>query len=135
VLVQHLHLLIPALRASALSPEEETLRAKLEEIEGALRAGRLVGRMNELWALLGTLKASRGAAATQWAVVDEDGLSRLVQILAEQQAGLSHVTKIVKKAQRDLRVIYGEEERAESERDGSNLLESFSRTLRVSTTG
>ena len=58
-LVQHLHLLIPALRASALSPEEEALRAKLEEAEEALRTGRVVGRMNELWALLGTLKAAR----------------------------------------------------------------------------
>ena len=79
-LVQHLHLLIPALRASALSPEEEALRAKLEEAEEALRTGRVVGRMNELWALLGTLKAARGAAQTQWAVVDEDGLARLVQV-------------------------------------------------------
>ena len=71
---------IPALRASALSPEEEALRAKLEEAEEALRTGRVVGRMNELWALLGTLKAARGAAQTQWAVVDEDGLARLVQV-------------------------------------------------------
>ncbi|KZV62284.1 hypothetical protein PENSPDRAFT_692653 [Peniophora sp. CONT] len=131
-LVQHLHLLIPALRASALSPEEEALRAKLEEAEEALRTGRVVGRMNELWALLGTLKAARGAAQTQWAVVDEDGLARLVQILREQQAGLAHVTSIVKQAQRDVRVIYGVEEVEETGKE-SDLMQSFSQTLRGST--
>ena len=36
-LVQHLHLLIPALRSSALRPEEEALRAALEEIDEEVR--------------------------------------------------------------------------------------------------
>jgi nuclear pore complex protein Nup54 len=55
--VQHLHLLIPAVRSSAIRPEEE-VRGKLEEIEDGLRKGRVKGRLNELWALLGAVNAS-----------------------------------------------------------------------------
>jgi nuclear pore complex protein Nup54 len=56
-LVQHLHLLIPSIRSSALRPEEEALRGKLEEIEEEMRRARVKGRLNELWALIGALSA------------------------------------------------------------------------------
>jgi nuclear pore complex protein Nup54 len=82
-LARHLHLLIPSLRASALSSEEEALRVLLQELEGALRSGSLVGKMNELWARTSALRAAQagiGADRTQWAVVDEDGLAELVQV-------------------------------------------------------
>ena len=89
-LVQHLHLLIPALRSSSIRPEEEALRAALEEIDGEIRRpggmGRIVGKLNELWALVGAVNAMRGANSkgstdgVEWAVVDEDGLNQIVQV-------------------------------------------------------
>jgi nuclear pore complex protein Nup54 len=89
-LVQHLHLLIPALRSSSIRPEEETLRAALEEIDGEIRRpggmGRIVGKLNELWALVGAVNAMRGANSkgntdgVEWAVVDEEGLNQIVQV-------------------------------------------------------
>ena len=56
--VQYLHLLIPSVRSSAIRPEEEEMRGKLEEIEDKLRKGRVKGRLNELWALVGAFNAS-----------------------------------------------------------------------------
>jgi nuclear pore complex protein Nup54 len=89
-LVQHLHLLIPALRSSSIRPEEEALRAALEEIDGEIRRpggmGRIVGKLNELWALVGAVNAMRGANSkgstdgVEWAVVDEEGLNQIVQV-------------------------------------------------------
>jgi nuclear pore complex protein Nup54 len=128
-LVQHLHLLIPALRASALRPEEEALRTALEalddEIRGGVRGGaggmgRLRTRLNELWALLGAVSAARerelrgGAGKVGWKVVDEDSLRELAGVLGEQQAGLAHLTKVLKKDLRDLEVVEGKEVRDES---------------------
>lgn len=90
-LVQHLHLLIPALRSSSIRPEEEALRAALEEIDEEIRKpggmGRMRGKLNELWALVGAVRAARernrmgGADSNiEWAVVDEDGLARIAQV-------------------------------------------------------
>jgi nuclear pore complex protein Nup54 len=143
-LVQHLHLLIPALRSSSIRPEEEALRAALEEIDGEIRRpggmGRIVGKLNELWALVGAVNAMRGSSkgstdGVEWAVVDEDGLNQIVQvrpsaapapchrpdrvkhcllikfaqILGDQQAGMTHLTRILQKDLREIGVIYGEE--------------------------
>jgi nuclear pore complex protein Nup54 len=88
--VQHLHLLIPTLRSSSIRPEEEALRAALEEIDQEIRRpggmGRMRGKLNELWALIGAVKAVRERDAkgvsdgnVEWAVVDEDGLSQIAQ--------------------------------------------------------
>ncbi|KAF8273665.1 nucleoporin complex subunit 54-domain-containing protein [Lactarius quietus] len=119
-LVQHLHLLIPALRSSSIRPEEEALRAALEEIDGEIRRpggmGRIIGKLNELWALVGAVNATRGANSkgstdgVEWAVVDEEGLNQIVQILGEQQAGLTHLTRIIRRDLRDIGVIYGEDD-------------------------
>ena len=75
--MQHLHLLIPSVRSSAIKPEEET-RGKLEEVEHELRKGRVKGRLSELWALLGAVNTSieRG----EWAVVDDEGLGQIAQV-------------------------------------------------------
>ncbi|KAF8199453.1 nucleoporin complex subunit 54-domain-containing protein [Pholiota molesta] len=115
--VQHLHLLIPSVRSSALRPEEEKLRGMLEELEEELRRERVKSRLNELWALIGAVGASvdraggGGAAGSagpsEWAVVDEEGLAQIAQILAEQQAGLQHLTRILQKDQKDLSMILG----------------------------
>lgn len=119
-LVQHLHLLIPALRSSSIRPEEEALRAALEEIDGEIRRpggmGRIIGKLNELWALVGAVNATRGANSkgstdgVEWAVVDEEGLNQIVQILGEEQAGLTHLTRIIQRDLRDIGIIYGEDE-------------------------
>ena len=89
-LVQHLHLLVPALRSSALRPEEEALRAALEDVDADVRRpggagpGRLRGKLNELWALVGTLIAARERNREEggvgWAVVDEEGLAQIAAV-------------------------------------------------------
>lgn len=117
-LVQHLHLLIPTLRSSSIRPEEEALRTALEEIDDEIRRpggmGRMRGKLNELWALIGAVKAVRERDAkgvsdgnVEWAVVDEEGLAQIAQILAEQQAGLAYLTKTLQKDLNDLAVIKG----------------------------
>jgi nuclear pore complex protein Nup54 len=55
----------------------------LEEIEDELRRGRMKGKLNELWALLGAMNAARERmrnGAGEWAVVDEEGLAQLTQV-------------------------------------------------------
>ena len=89
-LVQHLHLLVPALRSSALRPEEEALRAALEDVDADVRRpggagpGRLRGKLNELWALVGAVTAARErdrrAGGVEWAVVDEEGLAQIAKV-------------------------------------------------------
>lgn len=110
-IIQHLHLLIPSVRSSALRPEEEALRGNLEDIDEDLRRGRIKGRLNELWALIGAVGAGSEQAGVRsegdWAVVDEDGLFLIVQILTEQQAGLQYLTRILQKDLKDLAVIIG----------------------------
>lgn len=101
------HVLVPALRGSAVTREEEQLRLKLEtcqaELGGSNGAGgmngqsamgsstaatsRLRARVNEMWAVLGAVKAKREAlerqgkkASVEWAVVDEDGAQQVTNV-------------------------------------------------------
>lgn len=86
--VQHLHLLIPALRSSSIRPEEEALRAALEEIDEEIRRpggmGKMRAKLNELWALVDAVRAARERirqeGTVEWAVVDEDGLAQIAQV-------------------------------------------------------
>ncbi len=153
-LVQHLHLLIPALRSSALRPEEEALRSALDEIDEEVRrpggTGRIRGKLNELWALVGAVTAARErdrrSGGVEWTVVDEDGLAQIAQVsvravrfvyaglmecaqvLAEEQAGLAHLTKLLQKDMKDLAVIQGSSPQDEDADMGSSTA-----TLRAST--
>ena len=128
-LAQHLHLLIPSIRSSALRPEEEALRGKLEETEEEMRRARVKGRLNELWALIGALGAGveKAGASTgaggEWAVVDEEGLAQITQILAEQQAGLQHLTKILQKDLKDLNVVFGKSSANMTLEDGAGSVQ------------
>ena len=87
-LVQHLHLLIPALRSSSIRPEEEALRAALEDIDEEIRRpgglGKMRGKLNELWALVDAVRAARERnrqdGSVEWAVVDDEGLGQLAQV-------------------------------------------------------
>lgn len=114
-LSQHLHLLVPALRSSSIRPEEEALRAALEELDEDVRRpgalGKMRAKLNELWALVDAVRAARERdrleGGVEWAVVDEDGLARIAQVLAEEQAGLAHVTSILQRDLKDLGVIVG----------------------------
>ncbi|KAH8102050.1 hypothetical protein BXZ70DRAFT_49810 [Cristinia sonorae] len=114
-MVQHLHLLIPALRSSSIRAEEEALQSTLQEIAEDIKRpgglGKMRGKLNELWALIGALNAAkerdRKDNSTGWAVVDEDGLAQIAQILANEQAGLAHVMKILQRDLKDLNVIEG----------------------------
>ncbi|KAL1745986.1 nucleoporin complex subunit 54-domain-containing protein [Schizophyllum fasciatum] len=138
--VARLYLLLPSVRQSALLPEEEQLRAALEEVGEDLAHGQGGGRMraklNELWALVGVLSAARErqvSGAGEWAVVDEEGLARIGQILADQQSGLAHLTKVLKKSQRDIAVIMGQRPTDLDDVDGDELWGSAAGALRAST--
>jgi nuclear pore complex protein Nup54 len=94
--IQHLHLLIPAIRSSSIRPEEEQLRGKLEEIEEDVRRGRIKGKLNELWALIGAVKAAqergRVGGGGEWAVVDDEGLGQIAQVKTRSSLLPSHWT-------------------------------------------
>lgn len=125
-LVQHLHLLIPALRSSSIRPEEEQLRGRLEECEEEIRRTRLKAKLNELWASLGAINASRQGTKNvngtgEWAVVDEEGMAQISQILAEQQTGLAHLTKILQKMLNDLDIITGRSRRSSPPNEQENI--------------
>lgn len=87
-IAQHLHLLVPALRSSSIRPEEEALRAALEELDEDVRRpgglGKMRAKLNELWALVDAVRAARDRdrqeGTVEWAVVDEDGLARIAQV-------------------------------------------------------
>ncbi|KAJ7237441.1 nucleoporin complex subunit 54-domain-containing protein [Mycena haematopus] len=124
-LASHLHLLIPALRSSGIRVEEEELRGWLEELReeigvrgsGGGGGGRLRGKLGELWAL----GAGHAAAGGEWKVVDEEGLARIAQILSEQQAGLVHLTKILKGDLADINVVLKGGGKKGEEGDGEEL--------------
>ncbi|QRV99106.1 nucleoporin nup44 [Ceratobasidium sp. AG-Ba] len=112
MLAQRLHMLIPSVRRSALSPEEDELRRKLGSLEEGAGMARMSARMNELWAAVGGVQAMRERArregagsAVEWAVVDEEGLANIAQILKDQQNGLSHVTRILQDDVRALKIM------------------------------
>ncbi|KAH7910901.1 nucleoporin complex subunit 54-domain-containing protein [Hygrophoropsis aurantiaca] len=137
-LIQHLHLLIPAVRSSSIRPEEEALHAALEEIEEDIRRpggmSKMRGKLNELWALVGAVNAARErgrklGGPAEWTVVDEDGLKQIAQILADQQAGLQHLTKVLQGNLKDLAVVHGKN----TEDEEMETLYSSTSTLRAST--
>ncbi|KAF8607100.1 hypothetical protein BDV93DRAFT_536746 [Ceratobasidium sp. AG-I] len=111
-LARQLHMLIPSVRRSALGQEEDELRRKLGALEEGAGMARMGARMNELWAAVGTVQAARersrreGAGnSVEWAVVDEEGLVTIAQILRDQQNGLAHVSKILQDDLRALKVM------------------------------
>ncbi|KAG7451627.1 uncharacterized protein BT62DRAFT_927358 [Guyanagaster necrorhizus] len=113
-LAQHLHLLIPTVRSSAIRPEEEELFAKIESMEEEVRGGKgkMKAKLDELWAVFSALKAREEGirerrTSGDWKVVDEEGLARIAQILSEQQTGLAYLTKILQKDLKDLGIIMG----------------------------
>ena len=104
-IAKRIHLLIPALRGQSVTLREEQLKSILHNCEMELESissgsdgrgqgsnhnytTRLRGRINELWALLGTLKAKREAAMAsdgshnqlEWAVVDESALDDVAKV-------------------------------------------------------
>ena len=96
------------------------------------------GRLLVLLAQGGKAGASVGAGG-EWAVVDEEGLAQITHILAEQQAGLQHLTKILQKDLRNLNVVLGKlsanmmlEEGAGSVQEGGDNSWGSTSTLRAS---
>ncbi|KAG9099528.1 hypothetical protein FS749_001084 [Ceratobasidium sp. UAMH 11750] len=111
-LARQLHMLIPSVRRSALGADEDELRRRLGGLEEGAGMARMGARMNELWAAVGSVQALRERArregagsAVEWAVVDEEGLANIAQILKDQQNGLAHVTKILQDDLRALKIM------------------------------
>jgi nuclear pore complex protein Nup54 len=103
------HVLIPSLRGTSVTKEEEALRSKLEACEAELESaggseggglggsggvggagatnGRLRARVNELWSMLGAVKTRREMLeqegrkpSVEWAVVDERGVEEVANV-------------------------------------------------------
>lgn len=101
-LARKIHLLIPALRGQSVTLKEEQLKSILQNCELELESmslnaqargpanhtTRLRGKINELWALLGSVKAKREAVLAsegnanqlEWAVVDESALDDVAKV-------------------------------------------------------
>jgi nuclear pore complex protein Nup54 len=90
-LIQHMHLMLPTVRSTAIRPEEDALRVALEEIEEDIKRpggmSKMRGKLNELWALVGAINAARERGrkagldgASDWTVVDEEGLKQIAQV-------------------------------------------------------
>jgi nuclear pore complex protein Nup54 len=110
-IARRIHLLIPALRGQCVTLKEEQLKSILQNCEielesislgldgrpnGGVSSGnnnynyttRLRSRINELWALLGNVKAKREATMAndgnanqlEWAVVDESALEDVAKV-------------------------------------------------------
>ncbi|BGP24144.1 nucleoporin Nup44 [Rhodotorula toruloides] len=107
-------------KASALSParnagirrEEDELRVELEgQVKGEVE--HVKARMGELWAGVGAVKARKGTAhgaggdedGAGWAVADEEGLRKILEILGSQQSGLDHLTRTLQSMARDVDVM------------------------------
>ncbi|KAK4047920.1 hypothetical protein OIV83_005104 [Microbotryomycetes sp. JL201] len=99
---------------SSLSRKEEELRIELDRLSGL--AERIKTRTNEMWSGVGSLKAAKagsmskssthaGTDGVEWAVVDEQGLKQVLDILSQQQAGLDHLTKTLDSARFDVDVM------------------------------
>jgi len=88
--VQHLHLLLPSVRSSAIRPEEEQLRTALERVGDELNRPAVKGKLNELWAAVQAVGAMRererraaggsASGATAYQVVDEEGLKQITAV-------------------------------------------------------
>ncbi|GAA5824041.1 hypothetical protein JCM3770_005134 [Rhodotorula araucariae] len=109
-----LHARLTALvaRAQALAPgrgasvreDEDALRVRLERMRAEVDRAR--ARVGELWAGVGAVKARRqDDEAVEWAVSDDEGLRRVLEILSSQQAGLDHLSRTVRGMASDVDVM------------------------------
>jgi hypothetical protein len=70
--------------------------------------------MNELWAILGAIKANKERSPSgsgregEWAVVDEEGFSQLSNALTQQQSALQYLMKTAEQQKRDVQIMMGE---------------------------
>ncbi|CAO1617577.1 unnamed protein product [Parajaminaea phylloscopi] len=114
------HILVPALKGSSVTKEEESLRVKLEACEaelensttssggfgtsppagqhygsGSSNTGRLRARVNELWVALGAVKARRE-------MLEREGRKPGVEWAIVDEAGVEQVTNILGQQQQGL---------------------------------
>ncbi|POY73835.1 hypothetical protein BMF94_3376 [Rhodotorula taiwanensis] len=100
--------LTPA-RAASLRRDEDQLRVELEAMRTDVEA--VKARTGELWAGVGALRSHEGTAesagseAAAWAVSDEEGLAKILEILSSQQSGLDHLTRTLQSMAKDVDVV------------------------------
>lgn len=100
-------------RNASIRREEDALRIGLDKMTGEVKNLRTRG--NELWSGVGALKAHHASQvhagttangnSAEWAIVDDQGLKQVLDILSSQQAGLDHLTKTIQAADDDVDVI------------------------------
>ncbi|KAM0789122.1 hypothetical protein ACM66B_003176 [Microbotryomycetes sp. NB124-2] len=100
---------------TSLSRKEEELRIELDRLANVVE--RTKTRTNEMWSGVGSLKAAKsgsivssggsgsGGDGVEWAVVDDQGLKQVLDILSQQQAGLDHLTKTLDSARFEVDVM------------------------------
>lgn len=127
------HILVPALKGTSVTKEEEALRSRLEACEAELEnagggagrgidsaygrmdsasAGKLRAKVNELWVTLASVKSAREMLeregrrpGVEWAVVDEHGVEEVTNILGQQQQGLNHLITTLEEDTKSLETV------------------------------
>lgn len=73
--------------------------------------GKLAARVNEAWVAVAQRKAKKvllqngGASGTEWAVINEQEVDKVLDVLAQQQRTLDYLADMVKRDQSTVRVI------------------------------
>ncbi|KAH8927922.1 hypothetical protein BT69DRAFT_1316634 [Atractiella rhizophila] len=113
-LISRLSPLLPLPTSSTPSPAKAVptnLLHDLEEMQRTLAEDQK--RIGTLWAAVGRWRgevegggyASDGSGREGWVVGDEEALSRVLRVLEEQQKGLDHLIKILKRDEKDVGVV------------------------------
>ncbi|KAF9318353.1 hypothetical protein BG003_011366 [Podila horticola] len=94
-------------RGVPISQEEEKLRSRLEELLEQLKnPAHFRGKITELWAQIQILKDSKRLHPSgNYEVSDEAQLEVIGKVLADQQAGLQHITSVLQKDMADIETL------------------------------
>ncbi|KAF8987527.1 hypothetical protein CPC16_004311 [Podila verticillata] len=94
-------------RGVPISQEEEKLRGRLEELLEQLKnPAHFRGKITELWAQIQILKDSKRLHPSgNYEVSDEAQLEVIGKVLADQQAGLQHITSVLQKDMVDIETL------------------------------
>ncbi|KAG0337610.1 hypothetical protein BG004_007570 [Podila humilis] len=94
-------------RGVPISQEEENLRGRLEELLEQLKnPAHFRGKITELWAQIQILKDSKRLHPSgTYDVSDEAQLEVIGKVLADQQAGLQHITSVLQKDMVDIETL------------------------------
>lgn len=120
-LISRLHPLTP-LRASPLRNEEDELHQQISKLLSTFTGkrvteedllysssanGKLTARVNEAWVSVAQRKATKSLeqGGTEWAVVNEQEVEKVLDVLAQQQRTLDYLADMLKRDSRTVQVV------------------------------